>query len=224
MTALNLFPARVRFVNDDGTLTPEAYRALQIVFGRVGGALGDNGADVMASFAPVAGDLPDGAAYAPMISQPVQADPTYPDIVQPTSGGTVDNLVLKAGTGTAPSLSFEGDSNTGIYSPGADQVSITVGGAAAVKATTTGVELVGHPKLEGITATGATGTNKIVFDTSPTLVTPNLGTPSVLVGTNITGTAASLIAGGLVAGSGVTGTKTPPTSVTVTNGLVTAWT
>ena len=39
MAALNLFPARVPFVNlNDGTLTPEALRALQIVYGRLGGA------------------------------------------------------------------------------------------------------------------------------------------------------------------------------------------
>ena len=38
MATLNLFPARVAFVNTDGTLTPESYRALQVLFNRVGGA------------------------------------------------------------------------------------------------------------------------------------------------------------------------------------------
>lgn len=38
--------------------------------------------------------------------------------------------------------------------------------------------IIGHTTLEGITSTGATGTGKLVFDTSPVLVTPNLGTPS----------------------------------------------
>lgn len=225
MTALNLFPARVRFVNQDGTLTPEAYRALQIVFGRVGGALGDNGADVMASFAPVAGDLPDGGGYTPMIVQTggdTRGNTLYPDIVQPTTGGTVDNLVLKRGTAGAPSLSFEGNSNTGIYSPGLNQFSIAVNGAQQLVVNATNFELLGHLKVESVTSTGATGTNKIVFDTSPTLVTPALGTPSALVGTNITGTAAGLTAGALIAGSGFTGTVTPVTSITVSNGLVTA--
>ena len=36
----------------------------------------------------------------------------------------------------------------------------------------------GHPTIEGVTSTGATGTGKFVFDTSPTLITPLLGTPS----------------------------------------------
>ena len=40
------------------------------------------------------------------------------------------------------------------------------------------VVLSGHPTLEGVTATGATGTGKLVFDTSPTLVTPVLGIAS----------------------------------------------
>lgn len=36
---LSLFPARVRFTNADGTLTPEAYRSLQMLFERVGGSV-----------------------------------------------------------------------------------------------------------------------------------------------------------------------------------------
>lgn len=36
----------------------------------------------------------------------------------------------------------------------------------------------GHQTIEGVTSTGATGTGKLVFDTSPTLVTPLLGTPT----------------------------------------------
>lgn len=68
-----------------------------------------------------------------------------------------------------------------------------------------------------ITATAAT---TVTLPTSGTLATRDgdLGTPSVLVGTNITDIPASA----LVAGSGVTDTKTPPVSITVVNGLVTA--
>jgi hypothetical protein len=43
--SLFLFPARVRWANADGTLTPEAYRALQSLVDRVGGPLGDQGQD-----------------------------------------------------------------------------------------------------------------------------------------------------------------------------------
>jgi len=39
MSMLNLFPARVRFVNADGTLTSEASRALADLMVRVGGVL-----------------------------------------------------------------------------------------------------------------------------------------------------------------------------------------
>jgi hypothetical protein len=47
-TTLNLFPARIAFVNADGTLTSEAYRSLQTLMRRVGGPLGDTGIDVFA--------------------------------------------------------------------------------------------------------------------------------------------------------------------------------
>lgn len=45
----------------------------------------------------------------------------------------------------------------------------------------------GHVTLEGVTSTGATGTGKLVFDNSPTLVTPVLGNATLttaLVGTD----------------------------------------
>ncbi len=46
--ALTAFPARIRFVNADGTLTPEALRMLELLVGRVGGTIGDLGDDVFA--------------------------------------------------------------------------------------------------------------------------------------------------------------------------------
>ena len=49
------------------------------------------------------------------------------------------------------------------------------------------IEVTGHTKFEGVTSTGATGTGKIVYDTSPTLVTPALGTPASGALTNCTG-------------------------------------
>ena len=48
-----------------------------------------------------------------------------------------------------------------------------------------------------------TGTDKVVFNTSPTLVTPALGTPSAVVLTNATGTAASLTAGVATSANGL---------------------
>lgn len=41
-TILNLFPARVRFTNVDGTLTAEAIRALLVLTDRVGGPTGSS--------------------------------------------------------------------------------------------------------------------------------------------------------------------------------------
>ena len=57
------------------------------------------------------------------------------------------------------------------------------------------VTLAGHTVFEGVTSTGATGTNKLVYDTSPVLITPALGTPSSGTLTSCTG----LPIGGIVA-------------------------
>lgn len=87
MAALNLFPARVAFVNPDGTLTNEAYRALQMVFERVGGALGDSGADV---FGQVFGSASDATSIMQTdVVQPVNAPTTVnAETVQPANFGT----------------------------------------------------------------------------------------------------------------------------------------
>lgn len=75
MTApLNLFPARIRFVNADGTLTTEALRMLDVLVSRVGGTLGDIGADVFA-----APDAPDSEA-ADLIVQQAEPEPRGHDV------------------------------------------------------------------------------------------------------------------------------------------------
>ena len=54
-----------------------------------------------------------------------------------------------------------------------------------------GVTLTGHPTIEGVTSTGATGTGKFVFDTAPTISAPVIsGHPTVegVVSTGATGT------------------------------------
>ena len=81
MAALNLFPARVRFVNDDGTLTMEAYRALQIVFSRVGGTLGDVGADTFTVQAPM-GQASDNPSITDMLMQVSYSDVVQQDVMQ----------------------------------------------------------------------------------------------------------------------------------------------
>ena len=50
-----------------------------------------------------------------------------------------DTLTAALGSASTPGITFTGDLNTGIYSPGADQVAFTAGGTARLTATTTGI-------------------------------------------------------------------------------------
>jgi len=50
---------------------------------------------------------------------------------------------IPAGTAAAPSIAFEGDSNTGIYSPGADQLAISTNGTGRLFVDASGRLLVG---------------------------------------------------------------------------------
>lgn len=109
---------------------------------------------------------------------------------------------------TAPALiatSYNGNTittGTGILTLGAGKTltvsnSITLAGtdsttmtfpttSATIARTDAGNTFTGHQTIEGVTSTGATGSGKFVFDTSPVLITPNLGTPSAAVLTNAT--------------------------------------
>lgn len=87
MSVLNLFPARVRFVNADGTLTPEALRMLEVLVQRVGGMLGDSGADVFAAAA--AGDV---AGMLPSVEQPLPVAVALPEILLQPAGPTSDSV------------------------------------------------------------------------------------------------------------------------------------
>jgi len=48
------------------------------------------------------------------------------------TGTLTGNVIVPLGTVTVPSISFSGDSNTGIYSPAADQLAITTAGTQAI--------------------------------------------------------------------------------------------
>ena len=91
----------------------------------------------------------------------------------------------------------------------------------------------GHQTVEGVTSTGATGTGKFVFDTSPTLVTPLLGTPTSGTLTNCTGLpTAGLVSGAVtyakiqavsanavLLGSSATGSGAPPSEISLGTAL-----
>jgi hypothetical protein len=79
MSILNLFPARIRFVNADGTLTAEASRMLEVLVQRGGGTLGDVGADVFA----LAGAQDDAADVDAVLQQAAPIDGPGSPVMQP---------------------------------------------------------------------------------------------------------------------------------------------
>jgi hypothetical protein len=59
------------------------------------------------------------------------------------------SVVLSAGTVSSPSLTFTGDSNTGIYSPGADNLAITTSGTERLRVISTGEIVAGGTSAVG---------------------------------------------------------------------------
>lgn len=146
------------------------------------------GALTATSFAPTAGLVfPVGAVGAPSIA--FTADPDTGlywiganqigvacngalvlDIpatgIDVTGTGTFSDVVdIPLGAVGAPSLTFTGDLDTGVYSPGADQVSLVVAGGAILDAVAAGVDVTGTLGVTGIAdfADGAVGAPGIIF-------------------------------------------------------------
>jgi len=128
-------------------------------------------------------------------------------------GGTLDSVVIggaAAAAGTFTTLTW----TTAVGSITESQIS-NLGTAVAmvadnlsVFAATTSAQLAGIISDE-------TGTGKLVFATSPTLITPALGTPASGVATYLTGTAAGLTAGNVTTNANLTGAVTSTGNATL---------
>jgi len=74
-------------------------------------------------------------------------------------GNALGQPALRLGSVTAPGLAFEGDPNTGIYSPTADQIALTTGGVQRLLIATTAITFV----LATLAIAGAVGTPSYSF-------------------------------------------------------------
>jgi len=88
------------------------------------------------------------------------------------TNGTLSSAMFLAsagGTGTT-GYSFTGDGglDTGMFSAGDGQIQFYSNNTKVVEITGGNITLLGHPTIEGVTSTGATGTGKLVFDNAPT--------------------------------------------------------
>ena len=111
------------------------------------------------------------------------------------------NVGLAAGSAAAPSLFFTGDSNTGVYSPGADQIAIATGGTGRLSVDASGNVTV---NAQGDVRFGDSDSSNYVGFQAPAVVAADLtwtlpaadGTNGQVLGTNGTGTLAWVAAGG----------------------------
>jgi autotransporter-associated beta strand protein len=113
--------------------------------------------------------------------------------------GTLSSKMFLANAGSygTTGYSFTGDGglDTGMFSAGDGQIQFYSNTVKVAEITGGNITLLGHPTVEGVTSTGATGTGKLVFDNAPTFsgaVTVSNNTQS----TSST-TGALIIAGGV---------------------------
>lgn len=96
MSAINL-STRIRFVNDDGTLTPEAFRSLSEILSRSGGALGNAGGDTFVSndAANVQSQPSAGGDIAADVQGVADMQAIGETTGQPASGDSVTEMVMQ---------------------------------------------------------------------------------------------------------------------------------
>lgn len=93
MATLSLFPAHVQFVDAQGRLTPEAYRALQMLYSRTGGSFGDQGID---TFGGVFSASDSVSTMLDVTIQPSSETPiSTPDITQSSDSRLMSEMVFQ---------------------------------------------------------------------------------------------------------------------------------
>ena len=84
-----------------------------------------------------------------------------------------DTLLGKATTDTLTNKTYDTAATGNVFKVNGNSITGYTGSGSTV-VLSVGPSITGHPTIEGITSTGATGTGKFVFDNSPTLITPKL--------------------------------------------------
>jgi len=133
----------------------------------------------------------------------------------PPDGGT-DSVVVGPGTETEPSISTVVDTNTGVYFPTDNALAITTDGVERIRVRANGdvaINALAKLYFDGAKATGDT---YIVESASNELSIYVNGSEALLVSAGDIS-----FPGTVTPGAGFSGTATPPTSITVVNGIVT---
>jgi len=104
------------------------------------------------------------------------------------SSPTISGGSLPAGTASAPGITFSGDSNTGIYSPGADKVAITTNGTERLIVDDTGNVGIGTTSPEALTHIQGTSSGGRLDCLRLTNNATAAGTETAIIFENTTGT------------------------------------
>lgn len=160
MAALDLFPARIQFVTADGRLTPEAYRAMNLLYGRVGGSTGGGGGTVTNNFYDelTVGLFGHGEASIPL-----------PEVTQPVELPFLSDMVFSVESYGSPIQSITAGASPYAYAaPHHGSVSIQGGTVSAVTLTRQGTAVT-LGLTAGIVPVATGDTVTVTYSVAPTM-------------------------------------------------------
>ena len=140
------------------------------VLDATGKVLSDGGI-APAELMPKAGGTFTGAVSVPAAATGDQA-PQVQEVVKKAGDTMAGVLAAVAGSASAPGIAVSGDTNTGIYSPGADQLAVTTGGTLRLSVDASGDILARSGGLGYGTGAGGTVTQATSKTTAVTLNKP----------------------------------------------------
>lgn len=169
MASLALFPSRIRFVNEDGTLSSEAMRFLTEIYNRVGGALGDTGEDTFSidTFSQDSG----GSMASEMVTQGVESAPVYLDAFNQQSGVAdyfADMVFAGETSGAGLSVVTVGASPFTYQAQGPGVLSVEGGIVSALSLTRAGISIA-LGQVAGVVPLGAGDSLTVTYTAVPNI-------------------------------------------------------
>ena len=149
----------------DGAITSAKLDTNITISGNITGTLATAAQPNITSLGTLTGLTTSGAITAPTGTAIGQATFSSNIIQSNNTGNAGARIRLAVSSEGNPVYSFEDDTNTGMFTSGADTLNFATGGTERLRINSTGIDVTGTATMDGLTVSG----NPVIFNLSPQL-------------------------------------------------------